>query len=296
MNLFLKFYSILIPHSNMSVTINWRDSFGLKLPTSAMGGSTLAKISISKGETSKYSLARISFYFGNYAQRFKKSELDFLIKNLQNKGVLSLSNDESITKKIVFHRLNDGSATFANVDGGKVFGIHLQMSEIDNFLNIEKVFAFLLEKVNLNPHISGTDDLTLKGVMTGTFVYVIFREVLKQLVEKCEGCNNKTPIDQTHFCKNLNWNRGLVSNTIKQVVQLNQIKSEFERRFDRLAEALFLTSKQKEELRKEVQKLIENDEEIVSEIIYYKEFSQGKAKLVDDFWEAYDSIPENYFI
>jgi hypothetical protein len=236
-----------------------------------------------------FTLPRITFHFGQYAQRFSASELNFFVNNLRSKNVVSSSEDTSATKRLLYHKLNDGTAILTNTDGGKSFGIHLQLSEIDSLLMVDKVFKFMLEKQKAS-------DEDLKDIILGTLINVIYKDVMSQIKNQCTECQTNLPIDGNHFCQNLTSKVKLVENIVANALLLPNIKNEFSQRFEFICNNWFVDFQTKYILEKYLSDMSSKTNELAQQLLLFKEFATGKAKNVEAFWSQMENIPENFKI
>jgi hypothetical protein len=236
-----------------------------------------------------YTLPRISFNFGPYAQRFSLSELNFFVSNLRKKSVISSSEDTSVTKRLLYHKLNDGTAILTNTDGGKSFGIHLQLSEIDSLLMVDKIFRFMLEKQKAS-------DEELKDIILGTLIDVIYEDVLKEIKNQCIQCQSNLPIDGNHFCQNLTSKIKLVENIVANTLLLPNIKNEFSERFEFICNNWFVDFQTRDLLEGYLSGMSSITNEIAQQLLLFKEFDTGKAKNVERFWTQLKTMPENFKI
>ena len=254
--------------------VAWTDGFSVKLPASALVKSSLSRISISKGISSTYNIGRVSFYFGNFAQRFSSSELDFLLDSLKCRTVDTITKDDAPGKRIIFYRLKDGTVTFTNSDSGKVFGIHLQLSEIENLLIVGEVLKFILANLKASDEI-------LKEIMFGTYIQTIYDKFLA-------GFNT---LDSSMSIRE---NFKEIETIIKDITKMDEIKKEFEKKFNFLITNLLLDAKTCETLKRYSWNFIEERKELVQQVMLYKDYDAGKTKRVDQFWPALEKIPDDF--
>ena len=271
------------------MSITWGDGFSVCLPTSYLMKTGLSRVTVSKGASSNYALPRISFYFNNYAQRFSKAEFEFLIQQLRVPGVNSISIDRSLTKRLIFHRLNDRAITFFNVDEGKGFGILLQYAEIDDLLKVEKIFNFLLEKQNANEE-------SLKEIIFGTYVHEIYKKVIQAIEKDCEDCLNNIPMSNTHYCQRLTSSFELIESFIDSASKDNKIKEEFDLKFNFICDNLFVSDAHKIILRQYVLQFPSMRREMAQQVLLAKDYATGKVKMVEEFWKTLADLPKQFTV
>ena len=267
----------------------WSDSFTVKLPSSSAIDSGLTKVSISRGDCRSYVLPRISFHFGKYVQRFSKNELEMLYNGIRLNGVDSLASDSSLTKRLVFHRLRDGSATLVNIDTGKIFGVHLQKSEMEDLKPLEKIFAFLLDNMKASEDV-------LKDLVQGTFINIIYKKVMNKYHDLCSLCQENSPVDKNHFCHNLGSNLSVIEKIIEEICGDQEIAEQLDKRFKFLIESLLISKKSQDDLVRFISKFADKKGELAQQIFMHRDFGIGHAKMVEGFWESLDNLPDKYAI
>ena len=176
-----------------------------------------------------------------------------------------------------------------SLDDSKVFGPHLQQGELEAFMKVAPIFTFLLDHVR-------DGDQSLKDLIEGTFVYVIFKDVLKKVIECCNGCINKTPMDASHLCKTLNIHEDFLETVVRNVVKESEIQNNFQKKVDDFSYWLMLGLKTKEMLLRHAQSFSEKTRELALQINAYKEFNVGKIIPVAEFWQTVEDLPRDLII
>lgn len=267
------------------------DVLNIQLPSSPIL-SALTKVSVSLGTgvkptdvanlTVNYNLPKISFYFGNYAQRFSLSDMEFIFKMMKAKELKHAKILTGFNSNRELHciRQDDDSVIIMTADNGRVFGVKLLKPEVNELLKAERILLFSLSSLCSHPE-------RLLELLKGTYIYHMTANVKMILMLNCSECQKEDKINK-HYCKTSFKD----IKDIDELLEENESNPDFNSYFNTMMDDLFATCGTSNEVALSVMEdfnqNFRSDKQLVkNQVGLYMDYNSGFATIVDSFWKDF---------
>ena len=204
------------------------------------------------------------------------SEFQWFVNAIKTKNEQSIH----VGKKIfVFNSIGDSSYALAAIENEKIFGVLFNQNDIENFLQNEKVFEFILKNQNANGNV-------LKDITIDFFTSTIGTDIQEKIKRKCAACKTGkgNHLICTKYFKDLVNKYELLENVLNDL----EFQSLIIERFNILMNILNISTAERLLQTQIIIPEIKNDKELlIRKLCGFLDFKEGMSNTISQVMALY---------